>query len=143
MAKKRSKKSGRPVKFETPAEMAVMVLAYIDNCKDNHQMPNKAGLCIWLKIHRDTYNEYKKKDGFSDAIKAAEMWIENAWVQRLAGANATGAIFYLKAAMGYRDVQEVDVTTKGQALQKANVSKMTPEELDEYLRTAFVRGPAQ
>ena len=143
MAKKVPKKNGRPVKFETPAQLAELVLTYIDNCTEKHQMPNKAGLCIWLNIHKDTYNDYKKKDGFSAAIKGAEMWIENAWVQRLAGANATGAIFYLKAAMGYRDLQELDVTTKGQALQRTNVSTMTPEQLDEYLRTAFIRGPAQ
>lgn len=79
-------------------------------------MPNKAGICIWLQMSRDTYNKYKKKRGFADAIKGAEEWIENAWVQRLAGANATGSIFYLKAAMGWKDQQAVDLTSGGKPL---------------------------
>lgn len=82
-------------------------------------MPEKAGLCIWLGIHRDTYNEYKKKPGFSDVLKGAELWIERAWVQRLAGNAPTGAIFYLKNAFReeYRDRQETDITTGGDKLQ--------------------------
>jgi hypothetical protein len=81
-------------------------------------MPNKAGLCIWLGISRDTYNEYKKKPGFSDAIKACEVMIENAWVQRLSSNAPTGAIFYLMNAFkdDYREKQEVDHTTNGKDL---------------------------
>lgn len=141
MARKRNK-TGRPRKFETPEQLVEQILAYIDSNKEAHQMPNKAGLCIWLGIHRDTYNEYKHKEGFSDAIKGAEMWIENAWVQRLAGTAPTGAIFYLKAAMGYRDIQDIDVKSGGKPLKAAEVSKMTPDELDEYLRNAFVQRTA-
>lgn len=81
-------------------------------------MPNKAGLCIWLGIHKDTYNEYKKKSQFSGALKACEAMIENAWVQRLASNAPTGAIFYLKNAFkdDYREKQEVDHTSRGKAL---------------------------
>jgi hypothetical protein len=57
-------------------------------------MPNKAGLRVRLTISRETYSDYKKK--YPDAIKAAEAVIENAWVRRLAGPNATGSIFYLR-----------------------------------------------
>jgi len=52
--------------------------------------------CIWAGISRDTYNEYKKH--FPHAMRAAEGFIENAWVQRLAGTTPTGAIFFLKNA---------------------------------------------
>jgi hypothetical protein len=85
-------------------------------------MPNKAGLCIWLNIHKDTYNEYKKKPTFSDALKGAEMWIENAWVQRLAGNAPTGAIFYLKNAFkeDYKDRSETDITSGGEKLNIAS-----------------------
>jgi hypothetical protein len=44
-------------------------------------MPNKAGLCVWLQISGDTYNEYKKR--FSETLKATEEVIQNARVQRL------------------------------------------------------------
>ena len=104
----RKKKTGRPPSYDAPDRMVKEIEAYVDNCTKERQMPNKAGLCIWLGIHKDTYNEYKKKPGFSDAIKGAEMWIENAWVQRLSSNAPTGAIFYLKNAfsMDYRDRQE-------------------------------------
>jgi hypothetical protein len=64
-----------------------------------------------LRISRDTYSEYRKK--FPDTIKAANDWIENAWVQRLSTTAPTGAIFYLKNAFkeDYRDRTETDVTS--------------------------------
>lgn len=110
---------GRPPKFDSPEGLAKQVLAYIDNCTENRTMPNKAGLCIWLNIHKDTYCEYKKKPGFSDSLKRAEMWIENAWVNRLSTNAPTGAIFYLKNAFkeDYRDRNETDLTTGGKELQ--------------------------
>lgn len=77
-------------------------------------MPNKAGLCVALGISRDTYSEYRKK--FPDTIKRADQIIEDIWVQRLPQKNATGVIFYLKAAMGWKDQQNVDITTKGEKL---------------------------
>ena len=99
--------AGRPPKHSSPEKFAAEIVAYFDNCDKGSHMPNKAGLCIWLNISRDTYNEYKKR--FPDAIKAAEAMIENAWVQRLAGTTQTGAIFYLKNAFSadYRDRTEL------------------------------------
>lgn len=107
---------GRPPKYANEAKIAKEIVAYTKNCGKEHQMPNKASLCIWLGISRDTYNEYKKK--FPDAIKGAEAWIENAWVQRLAGNAPTGAIFYLKNAFkeDYRDRHETDITSGGKPL---------------------------
>jgi hypothetical protein len=102
--------AGRPPKFNSQEKLASEIVAYFANCDQTRTMPNKAGLCIWLKISRDTYNEYKKR--FPDALKAAEAMIENAWVQRLAGPNATGSIFYLKNAFSefYRDRVETELS---------------------------------
>lgn len=98
--------AGRPPKYKSTEDLAAKIAEYFENCDISRQMPNKAGFCIWLKISRDTYNEYKKR--FPDAIKAVEAMIENAWVQRLAGTTPTGAIFYLKNAFSadYRDRTE-------------------------------------
>jgi hypothetical protein len=105
---KKKNKGGRPAKFKERQQLVDVLTGYFENCDEARQMPNKAGLCLWLNISRDTYNEYKKKPGFSDAIKACEAMIENAWVQRLAGTTPTGAIFYLKNAFSddYRDRTE-------------------------------------
>jgi len=113
----------RPLKYKSADELATAIAAYFKHCEENRWMPNKAGLCYELKLSREAYNEYKKR--FDDAIKGvqpildAEKFIENAWVQRLAGTTPTGAIFYLKNAFSadYRDRIETDVTSKGEKVQ--------------------------
>jgi len=92
-------------------------MAYFENCEKSYTMPNKAGLCVWTHISRDTYCEYRKK--YPDTIKAIDDYIENAWVQRLATTSPTGAIFYLKNAFkeDYRDRIEQDVTSGGEKVQ--------------------------
>jgi hypothetical protein len=55
---------------------AVAIAAYFKDCEEKRLMPNKAGLCLHLKITKETYNQYKTK--FSDLIKADEHFIENA-----------------------------------------------------------------
>lgn len=77
-------------------------------------MPTKAGLALYLDTTRETLGDYLEKDGFSDTLKRAYSHIEDAWTQNLAGQNATGSIFYLKAAFKYRDRQDIDVTSGGQ-----------------------------
>ncbi len=117
MAKPKAKSErsrGQPPKYKSEKELQDKLLAYFLDCTEKKLMANKAGVCVFLGISRETYNVYKKK--YPDAIKGAEDVIEQAWVQRLAGPNATGAIFYLKAAMGWKDQQHVDVTTAGKEL---------------------------
>jgi hypothetical protein len=53
--------AGRKPKYQSAEKFGNDIIAYFHNCDDAHQMPNKAGLCVWLKISRDTYNEYKKR----------------------------------------------------------------------------------
>lgn len=115
MAKRSAKNlGGRPPKYENELALRQEVARYFATCENARAMPNKAGLCAFLQISRDTYNEYKKR--FPDTLKATELNIENAWVQRLGGNAPTGAIFYLKNAFkdDYREKQEVDHTTAGQ-----------------------------
>lgn len=109
-------KGGRPPKYATLEELAEQIKLYLESCEKTRTLPNKAGLCVYLQITRETYNQYKDKPEFSDALKQTERYIENAWVQRLGGANATGAIFYLKNAFkeDYKDRHETDITSKGE-----------------------------
>lgn len=111
-----AKANGRPPKYESHEVFVKAVEDYFKGCIKANQMPNKAGLCVVVGISRDTYNEYKKR--FPDALKWTEGYIENAWVQRLAGPNATGSIFYLKNAFkeDYRDRNETDLTSNGKSL---------------------------
>ena len=89
---------GRPGSFQSEEDFYSKVLAYLDDCKEKMEMPNRAGLCDFLNIHRDTYYDYRSKGKYSDSIKRFEQRSESKWVQRLGGNSPTGAIFYLKNA---------------------------------------------
>lgn len=104
-------KRGRPLKH-TSGELILLVEQYFKECEEKKEMPNKAGLCVLLKISKETYNIYKKKKAFVDSIKDFESKTENIWVQRLGGTTPTGAIFYLKNAFDYRDKQEIEQSGK-------------------------------
>lgn len=112
-------KGGRPLKFESVEKLEEAISGYLEVCESKREITNKAGLCSYLKINRDTYCEWKKKDHkFSDAIKDFERVTENAWVQRLNGNAPTGAIFYLKNAFreDYQDRKETDITSGGEKI---------------------------
>lgn len=114
-------KNGRPPKFETGEAIIDAANIYFVYCRDEKKAPNKAGLRLSLDISIDTYSEYRKR--FPEAINKLDAEIETWWVDRLQHANATGAIFYLKAAMGWKDQQAIDITTGGQPISGMTISK--------------------
>lgn len=109
---------GRPPKFKNVEELIEKFDDYSSICDKNGVLPEKAGLCLFLGISRDTYSEYRKKPDYSDTIKGIDLYIESNWVRRLASSSPTGAIFYLKNAFKeeYRDRNETDITTNGKTL---------------------------
>lgn len=119
---KKKNPGGRPPKFSELSVMGKLIKKYFDSCTESGTMPTKAGICISLNISRDTYNEYKKKEKFSDTLKGSELYMEDLWLQRLAGNSPTGAIFYLKNAFKdhYRDRHENDVTSNGETINGFN-----------------------
>lgn len=102
-------------KFKTEEELDKRCKEYFKDCikSKDKKLPSKAGLLVKLDLGRTQYNEYKKK--YPNAVKKAENIIEEAWVQRLSGAAATGAIFYLKNAFkeNYKDRREFGGDFKG------------------------------
>ena len=120
---------GRPPKFTGLEKVTELIKGYFDSCQKSHTLPTKAGLCIFLNISRDTYNEYKKKPQFSDTLKGAELYMEDLWLQRLAGNSPTGAIFYLKNAFKeeYKDRHETDVTSGGKPISITFDNAFTPK----------------
>lgn len=86
---------------------------YESDCRCDKHIPTKNGMCIALDIQRSTYNIWKKK---SNTLKRVEGLIEEYWVQTLRANNVAGSIFYLKNAFGYRDRQDLDMTTKGKEI---------------------------
>ncbi len=87
---------GRPPVYKTAAEFRAMCMRYFESLKRGG-MPNIAGLCLFLGIHRDTWYSYsKKRSDFTDTVKAIEYAIESVWLDRLPKPGAIGVIFYLK-----------------------------------------------
>lgn len=133
------RKIGRPPAFETEKEFTDAVWDYIDSCKQTGQMPNKAGMRFYLCISHDTWSVYREK--FPEAHKEAEDFIENAWVQRLAGTTPTGAIFYLKNAFkeDYRDRHETENTHRMSGFGKDDLdvllSRLPQEQRDTVYAT--------
>lgn len=105
---------GRHAKYTTENELKKTITAYFVKATKDKQAPNKAGLCVHLHIHRDTYSEYRKK--YPDTIKTADAIIENWWVNRLSSNAPTGAIFYLKNAFreSFRDRYDNEVSVRAQ-----------------------------
>lgn len=113
--------AGRPPKYTEAQQLKKKADAYFALCKKDKQPPEKAGLCLALGITRETYNQYRAKPEFSDAIRSFDFRVESWWARRLAGQSATGAIFYLKNAFKdeYKDRTETDITSGGEKLNIA------------------------
>lgn len=99
---------GQPPKYKSAKLLRERIDEFFELCDDKRQLPEKAGLCVFLDISRDTYSEYRKK--YPDTIRYADGYIESNWVRRLGGQSATGAIFYLKNAFDYRDKTETELS---------------------------------
>jgi len=85
----------------TPKKLEKAVKEYLESCDNLKKMPNRAGLCVFLGITKETYYQYKKKKKLSDYIKKFEENMQDVWVSRLNASAPAGAIFYLKNA--FRD----------------------------------------
>lgn len=108
----------RPLKYKNAQEVQEIIDAYLSGCNTKGNLPTKSGACLALDMGRESWREYKEKEGFVDTFKRLENIIEEAWVQRLTAAACTGAIFYLKNAFKeeYKDRQETDITSGGKPL---------------------------
>lgn len=110
MTKRDKNPGGKPPKYKDERELKSRIAEYFkrfsNRRKRGYVPPNKAGLCVFLGMTRETYSQYRNR--YPDAIKEADMLIESAWIDRLSGQSATGAIFYMKNAfkVDYRDRYE-------------------------------------
>lgn len=128
--------TGRPPKFQSPEHLAALISVYFTKCREEKDIPNKAGLALFLGTTRETLHDYEKKEGFSYAIKDAYATIEDAWVQRLGGNVKTvaGIIFYLKNAFAYRDRIDTDLTSDGEKLTFSIPQEIATKHLHDIPR---------
>lgn len=98
---------GRPPKYETVEEMQVVIDSYFAECDEKQTPYTVTELATHLGMTRKTLCEYAKDDEFCNAVKRAREKVEASVEKRLlSGANATGAIFWLKNNAGWKDRHE-------------------------------------
>lgn len=119
---------GRPPHFENAEELKKEVDNYFESI-DGIEHPTVTGLALFLGFEsRQSVYDYEKNGEFSYIIKRARLMVENGYEKDLRSEKPTGAIFALKN-MGWTDKQEIDHTTKGQALNGKDLTKLTDDEL--------------
>ncbi len=109
---------GRPRKIDSPEKMDRLVDEYVSSCQDvnNPKAITLTGMILALGLNsRESFDEYKTYDGFSDSVKRAKLIVECEYENRLVvGTNAAAPIFALKN-FGWKDKQEVEVNDRRSA----------------------------
>ena len=110
------KQVGRPRLYDTPEEFEAKVYEYQDHCKETKEPVTWTGLALFLGFSsRQSINEYANYEGFSDAVKKAQTFVEYHYELRLNGERPTGAIFALKN-MGWADSQKLEHTSPDRSM---------------------------
>ncbi len=74
------------------------------------QRPSVSGLCGYLHMHRDTFNEYSRHEDYADICAAAKNEIEAYLCSQLgSGKGDSGIIFNLQNNFGWKQKQEVEL----------------------------------
>lgn len=107
------KNVGRPPVFNSPEQLEGLFMEYIDHCEVKQFMPNISGFCTWMRriklisVHRDTYYEYAKKEGYSDIIKGINDAIEDGVLNCKCQKDLL-KIAYLNNKCGYTQKQQIE-----------------------------------
>lgn len=117
-----AKNPGRPLKCETPDELAQKAIQYFEwSDKNDKGKYTFAGLRLFVGFSRENWREYKARPEFVDTIDHIETLLEDFFEKKLQWAGSTqGAIFWLKNKSGWKD----EVTQN----QNQTVTKVTIEE---------------
>lgn len=78
---------------------------YINVCREDKNLPNIAGFCVFCDINRDTF--YAQEQYYSDTFKKIQDILEDATINAK-DVNDVFKIFYLKNKFGYKDRQDID-----------------------------------
>lgn len=91
--------------FKTKDDFINKFKEYISKCKEEKNLPNIAGFCVYCDINRDTF--YAQEDYYSDTFKKVNDILEDATINAK-DVNDVFKIFYLKNKFGYKDKQNID-----------------------------------
>lgn len=91
--------------FKTDKEFINKFREYINKCKEEKNLPNIAGFCVYCDINRDTF--YAQEEYYSDTFKKVNDILEDATINSK-DVNDVFKIFYMKNKFGYKDKQDVN-----------------------------------
>lgn len=91
--------------FKTKEDFINKFKEYISKSKQENNLPNIAGFCVYCDINRDTF--YAQEEYYSDTYKKVNDILEDATINSK-NINDTFKIFYMKNKFGYKDKQEVE-----------------------------------
>lgn len=126
--------AGRLKKIKNPEELAQRCREYIDRCEALEKPKTISGLCLWLRITRETLRNYKNKGGqYKEVIEMARLACENDIEENalLGKYNANSANFNLKNNFGWTDKIE---TINTNANINTDLSKLSTKDIRELLR---------
>lgn len=118
---------GRPRIWDTPEEIQEQINKYFS---ENKEHPTITGLSYFLGFNsRQSFYNYEQIPEFLDTIKRARLRVECFYeIMLLKSSSSAGVIFALKN-LGWSDKQEIDHTTKGEAINKLNLSDLSDDDL--------------
>jgi hypothetical protein len=143
---------GRPKRY-SPEEFEAKVIEYFEWVnEENKQRKLKrfegekikpytlSGICVYLGISRDTWNEYSKQEEYTGIIKEAKAVVENYAEEGLLNGslNAIGTIFNLKNNFQWVDKIEVSANTGGEQLNQNEIQSRISELKRKQLNSGKV-----
>jgi hypothetical protein len=105
-------KGGRPVAFTSPEQLMDLVDNYIAECEEKGEPILMVGFAKHIKVHKDTLQEYSKKDGYSVPLKLLKQEAEHSLIKGalLGTYSASFSQFLAKNNHGYKDKSEADIS---------------------------------
>lgn len=96
------------------------------------QKPSIAGLCSFLHMHRDTFNEYSRHEDYADICAAAKNEIESYLCSQLgSGKGDSGIIFNLTHNYGWKS--KVEIEAGAETRKSLSAVPMTTDEKISWL----------
>lgn len=129
---------GRPKKIGSPEEFTRRAEKYFEGCDKIDERPTLTGLCMALGIcSRQELMDYQHYPDYSDAVKAAKLYVEHCYERKLGadGVPQAGIIFALKN-FGWTDQQKVEISGPDQGPVELVTGEMTDEALKRARRIA-------
>lgn len=121
----------KTLKYKTPKQLEKKIDEYFENTP--LELYTISGICLWLQIHKDTFYEYAKRDGYKEIIDMARLKIEYSYELDLRTKGRAADIFAMKN-FGWKDKQETDMNISTDE-ESSGVILLAPvlerEKLDE------------